>query len=161
MVITNWKTIKKRLDLNPRFPLIFSLFRMNIVLNEDIKNAGYNPVRTAIMSIPKIKDKIVKWLLNKSKTNSLLIISLNLGRNNSVRISAKINEMAEITTDSPINCFIRSPFPAPFTLRIPISFARRLDRAVERLMKLIIAMIKVRIADIEKSNKYCILPCLQ
>ena len=56
----------------------------------------------------------------------------------------------DIKADSVRNCPIRFFLSVPNTFRMPTSFALLADRAVVRLVKLMQAINKIRIATIEK-----------
>jgi len=64
----------------------------------------------------------------------------------------------EIITVSPINWRMRSIFRAPITLRTPTSFARVVDLAVLRFVKLMQAMRRTKRAMAEKISRVCIRP---
>src|SRR6476620_2523789 len=69
--------------------------------------------------------------------------ALNAGNVISVTTIAITKASRLMNTDSPRNCLIKEFFSAPRTLRTPTSSERFEERAVERFMKLIQAIISV------------------
>ena len=63
--------------------------------------------------------------------------------------SARTMANAVIMTDSPINWVMSCPLFAPTTLRTPTSFARCVERAVVRFMKLMQAISRTTSATAE------------
>jgi len=74
---------------------------------------------------------------------------LNKGRHKKTIKSPSSNAKKDKRVDSPINCWMRFFRAAPTTLRIPTSFARVLDRAVARFIKLMLAISKINRAIAE------------
>ncbi len=73
------------------------------------------------------------------------------GLNKNIMAAPAITDAKKVNIrDSPSNCLISWNLSAPTTLRIPISFARVSDRAVERFMKFVHAIKSIKIATAEK-----------
>ena len=70
----------------------------------------------------------------------------NRGRARSTKMRAKIQDTLLFNIDSLKNCRMILPLSAPMTFRKPTSLALFAERAVERFMKLIQAMIRTKIA---------------
>ena len=87
-------------------------------------------------------------------SNSLL----KKGRNNAARRIPNANEKMLNSKDSVKNCLMRLIRCDPTTFLKPTSFARLADFAVERLIKLIHAMIKIKQAMAPKSQTNRISP---
>jgi hypothetical protein len=84
----------------------------------------------------------------------LLEMSLKKGITIQAIITATIIENSAINVDSVRNCWIRVLFSVPSTFRMPTSFARFAERAVDKFMKLIQAINKIKIAATEKMYTY-------
>jgi len=87
----------------------------------------------------------LNYMRNKSlgfQKEQIVILPINGGEFRS--------DIKEIMMLSPRNCLIRFHFPAPTTLRNPTSLARRDERAVDRFIKLIEAMSRIKIPIAKK-----------
>jgi len=80
----------------------------------------------------------------------LSISRLKVGRKSSARTIAVKRAIILKKTDSPRNCLINTPFPAPMIFLSPTSFALLAYRAVERVMKFIHANSKINKATAVK-----------
>src|SRR5678815_3168252 len=92
------------------------------------------------------------------KWRSFCVSVLNKGRKNRASNKASIREMKHMMSDSPRNCFINDDLPAPITFLTPTSRARFSDRAVERFIKLMQAMNKMKMAIDASIYRYLIFP---
>src|SRR5690349_16747777 len=92
------------------------------------------------------KPAISSVLSEKEKESVLPETELKAGNNNKVKTIATINASILIKRDSPRNCITNDFFSAPNTFLMPTSDERLEDRAVARFMKLIQAIINVKMA---------------
>src|SRR5215218_321033 len=82
----------------------------------------------------------------------------NRGNNRNVKRNANKSAIPAISTDSPRNCRRRDFFSAPSTLRTPTSAARLEEEDVDRFIKLIQAISRVRTAMEARINNDVLLP---
>src|SRR5882672_6579545 len=75
---------------------------------------------------------------------------LNNGNNNAAIPNARNNERKLTNTDSVKNWVMRLERSEPATFRMPTSFARLAERAVDRFIKFTQAISKIKMAIIEK-----------
>ena len=83
---------------------------------------------------------------------------LNAGKKTAARHTPMTDENKVSNIASPINCLISVHSSAPTTFRTPTSLARPTDRAVERFIKLIHAISRIKKATRVKSLTYSIRP---
>src|SRR5688572_27886765 len=99
-----------------------------------MNNAGYNPEIIPIRNGDKNNGtntcNFIKMFKERTCPESLLSHGSEIyNKPNAIKMPAQV-----IKTDSLRNCKINSLFLAPTTFLIPISLARKADRAVERFM---------------------------
>src|SRR6478735_1564821 len=91
-------------------------------------------------------------------TMCLSVITLKVGNANQTRVMAMNSETKAVSIDSVMNWKISECRCAPMDFFIPTSFALRDARAVERFMKLIQAINKMKMAIMENKRTYSMRP---
>ena len=146
----NWPTTNTFLSVllfNP--PLSFP-FKTTIGLNDESTNAGYVPANKPTTSGSAIRKTRYFGCSRSEISNSFADKLLNHGRHSQAIPMARTVDITVVKIDSVKNCLISDFFSEPTTLRIPTSFARLADLAVERFIKLIQASINTNKATAEK-----------
>src|SRR5687768_15769255 len=154
----NWPTTNTFLNVllfNP--PLSFP-FKTTIGLNEDNTKAGYTPAKKPTTNGRAIRNTRYRGCKRSEICNCFADKLLNHDKQSHEMATASPVDRTVVNMDSVKNCLINDLFSEPTTLRIPTSFARLADLAVERFMKLIQASINTNKATAEKMYTYWIFP---
>src|SRR5258708_19388191 len=80
----------------------------------------------------------------QGKTSDLAASRLKYGSSSQASTIARIKEQRLKSRDSVRNCLTRLPRPEPITFRSPTSLARLADLAVQRLIKLMQAISRMK-----------------
>src|SRR5689334_3089230 len=99
------------------------------------------------VTISNKKNPAYKYQSDKYASESFLLAnSLKKGRTNTVRNIAMAKASNETRNDSTKNCLMSCFLVEPITFLIPISLLRLRDWPIARLMKLMQAMMSIKIA---------------
>jgi hypothetical protein len=110
------------------------------VLKEDICRAGYNPARKPIITANPVRVRATIHGSKMDRLNARPVAMLNQGSNITISSSANNMEITLIIIDSTKNCRINFFLEDPSMLRMIVSCARKIEREVDKLIKLIPAM---------------------
>ena len=103
---------------------------------DDIMKAGYRPDRRPVISTAPTTPTTVIGLAKAEKLRCVPSKSLNVGMLTYSNMKAIIPEIVQTNRASTKNWLIKWDLYDPMTLRMPTSLALSVDRAIERLMKL-------------------------
>src|SRR5579859_4622752 len=121
-----------------------------MIRNDDKKNAGYNPANMPTSSVKPIPTAIA---LNPRKNQIEICFpasSLKYGSKTQTIPMASIVDKRVNMTDSTKNWVTSHSLSEPITLRMPTSFERLDELAVDRFVKLIQARSRINTANAPK-----------
>src|SRR6202012_6150632 len=125
-------------------------FKTFNILNDDRKKAGYKPASTPTSKVkPNPIPNALKFK-KKPMATCFPARSLKYGNKRYTNPKASSMEKSVSITDSTRNWVISHSLSDPITLRIPTSFERRAELAVDRLVKLMQASSRINTANAPK-----------